>query len=379
MIPFNRPYLTGNEITFIQEAHALGQLAGDGVFTKRCERWIEDTLGVKRALLTHSCTAALEMAAIALDLKEGDEVIMPSYTFVSTANAVALRGAKPIFVDIRPDTLNIDEELIEEAITPNTRAVFVVHYGGTACQMDKILDICTRHGLFLVEDAAQALLSEFKGQSLGTFGHLATISFHETKNVISGEGGALLINDEKMIEACEIIREKGTDRSMFFRGEVDKYTWRSVGSSFVPGEIVAAFLWAQLQEANFITRARKDIWQRYYNAFIQMHSSGEIQISVPHEDCKHNAHIFFIILENNLLRDEFIRRLRERGVHTVFHYVPLHTSPMGLRLKPNSVKKLPVTESISARLVRLPIWIGLERDQDYIITHVHNVIDSLND
>ena len=379
MIPFNRPYLTGNEITFIQEAHALGQLAGDGEFTKRCERWIEDTLGVKRALLTHSCTAALEMAAIALDLKEGDEVIMPSYTFVSTANAVALRGAMPIFVDIRADTLNIDEELIEEAITPNTRAVFVVHYGGTACQMDKILDICTRHGLFLVEDAAQALLSEFKGQSLGTFGHLATISFHETKNVISGEGGALLINDEKMIEACEIIREKGTDRSMFFRGEVDKYTWRSVGSSFVPGEIVAAFLWAQLQEANFITRARKDIWQRYYNAFIQMHSSDEIQISVPHEDCEHNAHIFFIILENNLRRDEFIRKLRERGVHTVFHYVPLHTSPMGLRLKPNSIKKLPVTESISARLVRLPIWIGLERDQDYIITHVHNVIDSLND
>jgi len=377
MIPFNKPYLTGNEIKFIEEAHSLGQLAGDGVFTRKCEEWLQENIGVNRALLTHSCTAALEIAILALGLKEGDEVIMPSFTFVSTANAVALRGATPVFVDIRPDTLNIDENLIEDKVTKNTKAIIVVHYGGVACRMDKIVDICSRHNLFLIEDAAQALLSEFRDKKLGTFGHFAALSFHETKNVISGEGGALLVNDISMIERCEIIREKGTDRSKFFRGEVDKYTWRDVGSSYVPGEIVAAFLWAQLLQAADITKKRLHMWQTYYNAFKHRSSEGSIQTSSEHKDCRHNGHIFFIILESRLARDRFIEQLKLYGVNAVFHYVPLHTSPMGMKINPELPGRLVITEKMSSRLVRLPIWIGLEEVQPKVISHINNALTGL--
>ena len=275
-VPFNKPYMTGKELWYISQAHASGHLAGDGQFTKKCSAWLEQRIGCQKALLTHSCTAALEMAAILTDVQPGDEVIMPSYTFVSTANAFVLRGAIPVFVDIRPDTLNIDETKIEDAITPRTKVIVPVHYAGVSCEMDTIMDIARRHNLLVVEDAAQGIMSTYKGRPLGGIGHMAALSFHETKNIISGEGGALLINDPRFVERAEMIREKGTNRSQFFRGQVDKYTWVDIGSSYLPGEIVAAFLWAQMEEADAINKRRLDIWANYHQWFASLANADKV-------------------------------------------------------------------------------------------------------
>jgi dTDP-4-amino-4,6-dideoxygalactose transaminase len=357
VIPFNRPYLTGHEFTYIQEAVAAGQLAGNGRFTKQCQAWLERRMAAPRVLLTQSCTAALEMAALLLDLEPGDEVIMPSFTFVSTANAFVLRGARPVFVDIRPDTLNLDERLLESAITARTKAIIVVHYAGIACDMDAIMEIARRHGLIVVEDAAHALMSRYKGKPLGSFGQLATFSFHETKNVISGEGGALVINDARFVERAEIIWEKGTNRSQFSRGRVDKYTWIDVGSSFLPGELTAAFLWAQLEHAEQITSMRLELWNRYRQASFALDAFGLRDPVVP-PDRDHNAHLFYLLLPVPAHRNEILADLNARGVNAVFHYVPLHSSPAGQRYGRVS-GSMSVTDDCSARLIRLPLWVEM--------------------
>jgi dTDP-4-amino-4,6-dideoxygalactose transaminase len=359
-IPFNRPYLTGRELSYIAEAHLRGQLAGDGQFTKRCQRWLEDLGGSAKALLTHSCTAALEMAAILCDIQPGDEVIMPSYTFVSTANAFVLRGAVPVFVDIRIDTLNMDETKIEAAITPRTKAIVPVHYAGVACEMDTILDIARRHSLYVIEDAAQGCMSTYKGRYLGTIGDFGCLSFHETKNIISGEGGALLINRREMVERAEIIREKGTNRSKFIRGEVDKYTWTDVGSSFLPGELVAAFLWAQMEEAQWITEQRLAIWSTYDERL----STTRPLVATPTipYNCTHNAHMYYVINQTPRSRDDIITNLGAKGINSVFHYVPLHSAPFGRRFgKP--VAHLPVTDYVSSNLIRMPLWLGMSQEK----------------
>jgi len=358
-IPFNKPYMTGKELFHIAEAHFNGKLAGDGPFTQRCHQWLEQRTGTRKALLTHSCTAALEMAALLLDLGPGDEVILPSYTFVSTANAFVLRGATPVFVDIRADTLNIDETLIEAAITPRTKAIVVVHYAGVGCEMDAIMALAHRHGLYVVEDAAQGLMASYRGRPLGSIGHLGCLSFHETKNIISGEGGALLVNDTRWVERAEILREKGTNRSQFFRGEVDKYTWCEVGSSFLPGELVAAFLWAQMQEADRITQQRLDLWQRYDRFFAAASRSQRFQRPAVPAHCQHNAHMYAIRLRDLAQRSAFIDHLKSHGIHSVFHYVPLHSAPQGKRLG-RCHGSLAVTEREAERLVRLPLWPGLD-------------------
>jgi dTDP-4-amino-4,6-dideoxygalactose transaminase len=373
-IPFNRPYMTGKELSYIAEAHFNGMLAGDGPFTKRCHGWLEIRIGAKKALLTHSCTAALEMAAILLDLQPGDEVIMPSYTFVSTANAFVLRGAIPVFIDIRPDTLNIDETLIEAAITHKTKAIVPVHYAGVACDMDVIMNIANRHGLIVVEDAAQGIMSTYKGRALGTIGHMGCLSFHETKNIIAGEGGALLINDAELANRAEIIREKGTNRSQFFRGEVDKYTWVDVGSSYLPGEIIAAFLWAQMEEAEQITQRRLGIWQNYHDAFIELEANSVIRRPIIPEGCQHNAHMYYILLKDLAQRTQLIAQLKADHINTVFHYIPLHSAPAGLR-HARTHGELPHTEQLSERLLRLPLWLGLENQQEQV---THAIIQALN-
>jgi dTDP-4-amino-4,6-dideoxygalactose transaminase len=357
MIPFNRPYLTGKEFIYIHQAVAAGQLAGNGRFTKQCHAWLERRVGASRVLLTHSCTAALEMAALLLQLEPGDEVIMPSFTFVSTANAFVLRGATPVFVDIRPDTLNLDERQLESAITPRTRAIVVVHYAGVACEMDAVMDVARRHGLVVIEDAAHALMSRYKGKPLGGFGHLATFSFHETKNVISGEGGALVINDARFAERAEIIWEKGTNRSQFSQGRVDKYTWMDVGSSFLPGELTAAFLWAQLDEAEQITSRRLELWNRYREASAALEALG-LRVPVVPPDCDHNAHLFYLLVPLPAHRNEIVADLNAHGVNAVFHYVPLHSSPAGQRYGRAS-GSMKVTDDCSARLIRLPLWVGM--------------------
>jgi len=367
-IPFNRPYMTGKELGYIAEAHANGHLSGDGPFTHRCNEWMEHTIGARKALLTHSCTAALEMAALLAGLEPGDEVIMPSFTFVSTANAFVLRGAVPVFVDIRPDTLNIDENLIEAAITPRTRAICVVHYAGVGCAMDEICAIAERHDLLVIEDAAQGILSEYKGRALGSLGHLAALSFHETKNLISGEGGALLVNDERFAERAEIIREKGTNRSQFFRGQVDKYTWVDVGSSYLPSEIVAAFLIAQMEDATRITSERLAIWERYHVAFADLELRQRARRPVVPASCRHNAHMYYLLLPNLDTRTRFIAALKESDIHPVFHYVPLHSSPAGCRYGRAS-GFLEVTDRVSDCLVRLPLWLP-DMDQQRVIDTV---------
>lgn len=359
-IPFNKPYMSGKELRFIEQAHDLGHLAGDGKFTRHCHQWLEQQAGCEKALLTHSCTAALEMSALLLDLQPGDEVIMPSFTFVSTANAFVLRGATPVFVDIRADTLNIDETLVEDAITPRTRAICVVHYAGVGCEMDTILDIARRHGLAVVEDAAQGIMATYRDKPLGSFGELGTLSFHETKNVISGEGGALLINDGRMVERAEIIREKGTNRSKFFRGQIDKYTWVDAGSSYLPSELTAAFLAAQLEEAQTITRRRLELWNRYYEWAGQHEEQGRVKRPFIPAHCQHNAHMFYLVLPSLEKRTQFINFLRKDEIHAVFHYVPLHASPAGQR-HCRTHGPLKVTEDISERLVRMPMWIGLDK------------------
>jgi dTDP-4-amino-4,6-dideoxygalactose transaminase len=360
MIPFNRPYLTGHEFTHIREAVAAGQLAGNGRFTRQCQTWLERSVGAPRVLLTQSCTAALEMAALLLDLAPGDEVIMPSFTFVSTANAFVLRGAKPVFVDVRADTLNLDERQLESAITSRTRAIVVVHYAGVACEMDAVIEIARRRDVVVIEDAAHALMSRYKGTPLGGFGHLATFSFHETKNVISGEGGALVVNDGRFVERAEIIWEKGTNRTQFSRGHVDKYTWMDIGSSFLPGELTAAFLWAQLEEAEQITSRRLELWNRYRDASTALDALGVRGPVVP-ADCEHNAHLFYLLLPLAAQRNNILADLNARGVNAVFHYVPLHSSPAGRRYGRVS-GSMSVTDDVSARLIRLPLWVGMPLD-----------------
>jgi len=380
MIRFNKPYLVGNELDYVADAHARGQLAGDGHYTRLCNSWLEKATGTRKALLTQSCTAALEMAAILADIAPGDEVIMPSYTFVSTANAFVLRGGVPVFVDIRPDTMNIDENLIEVAITPRTKAIVPVHYAGVACEMDKIMEIAHRHGLVVIEDAAQGALSSYKGRPLGSIGDLGCLSFHETKNVISGEGGALLVNNPAMVARAEIVREKGTNRSQFFRGQVDKYTWVDVGSSYLPGEIVAAFLWAQLQEATSITQRRLDIWGDYHAAFQKLETLGRIRRPLIPTDCAHNAHMYYLLLRDLDDRSAFIDQMKAEGIGCVFHYVPLHSSPAGKRYG-RAHGELPITSELSDRLVRLPLWIGMrnqipeiiEKCRSYLTKSSHSV------
>lgn len=365
-IPFNKPFMTGKELWYISQAHAKGHLAGDGDFTRLCSNWLEKRTGSRRALLTHSCTGALEMAAILAGFASGDEVIMPSYTFVSTANAFVLRGAVPVFVDIRSDTLNIDESLIEAAITPKTKAIVVVHYAGVGCEMDTIMDIARRHNLLVIEDAAQGIMSTYKGRPLGSIGHMAAFSFHETKNIISGEGGALMINDAQFVERAEIIREKGTNRSQFFRGQVDKYTWTDFGSSYLPSELISAFLWAQMDEADAIADRRMQIWAKYHQEFAQAEGDGAIRRPVIPADCAHNAHMYYLLLPDLARRSRFIAQLKEAGIGAVFHYVPLHSSPFG-RSVARAHGDVSVTNDLSDRLVRLPLWIGLESQQAEVI------------
>ncbi len=356
--PFNRPFMTGKELHYIAEANRMHALAGDGAFTKRCHGWLERATGCRKALLTHSCTAALEMSALLLRIQPGDEVIMPSYTFVSTANAFVLRGATPVFVDIREDTLNIDETLIEEAITPRTRAIVPVHYAGVACEMDSIMATAREHRIAVVEDAAQGVMASYKGKALGSIGDLGAFSFHETKNVISGEGGALIVNDPGLADTAEIIREKGTDRSRFFRGEVDKYTWQEVGSSFLPGELIAAFLWAQLEEAEAITRDRLAHWNHYHAMLESFEARGLLRRPVIPPECTHNAHMYYVLLPDGADRQAVMASLKGEGVRSVFHYVPLHSAPAGLRYG-RTHGRLKITESRSERLVRLPLWVGI--------------------
>jgi dTDP-4-amino-4,6-dideoxygalactose transaminase len=372
-IPFNKPHMTGKEIAYIAEAHANSMLAGDGPFTKRCHQWLEQKTGTHKALLTHSCTAALEMAALLLDIQPGDEVIMPSYTFVSTANAFVLRGGVPVFVDIRPDTLNIDERLIEAALTHKTRAIVPVHYAGVACEMDTIMDIAHRHGLAVVEDAAQGVMSTYKGRALGSIGDLGCFSFHETKNVISGEGGALLVNNPKYAERAEIIREKGTNRSRFFRGEVDKYTWQDYGSSYLPGELIAAFLFAQLEQSDQITQIRLSNWGYYHQALTSLEEANVLKRPVVPDDAKHNAHMYYILLAPEISRQEVLEKFKVQDISAVFHYVPLHTSPAGMNYG-RFVGNMHHTNELSERLIRLPLWVGMSQlQQDRIISVLYKI------
>lgn len=368
-IPFNKPYMTGKELGYIAQAHANGHLAGDGSFTKNCSDWLEKLIGSNKVLLTHSCTAALEMAAILADIKPGDEVIMPSYTFVSTANAFVLRGAVPVFVDIRPDTMNIDESLIEDAITEKTRAIVPVHYAGVGCEMDSIMATAYKHNLLVIEDAAQAVMASYKGRPLGSIGQLATLSFHETKNIISGEGGALLINESLYTGRAEITREKGTNRSQYFRGQIDKYTWIDIGSSYLPGEIIAAFLWAQMEEAMNITRRRLNLWDMYHLGFAELEKSGKLRRPIVPDHCAHNAHMYYLLLPDLERRTVFIDKLRKIGINAVFHYIPLHSAPAGQRYG-RAHGDMHVTSEMSERLVRLPLWVGLEELQAEVIREI---------
>jgi dTDP-4-amino-4,6-dideoxygalactose transaminase len=368
-IPFNRPHSTGREMSNFAQAMANGHLSGDGPFTRQCHSWLERQASTGKALLTHSCTAALEMAAILVGIEAGDEVILPSYTFVSTANAFVLRGAVPVFVDVRADTINLDERLIEAAITPRTRAIVPVHYAGISCAMDVILEIASRRSLMVIEDAAQGIMSTFQGRPLGALGHLGAFSFHETKNIISGEGGALLVNEPTMAARAEIIREKGTNRSQFFRGQVDKYTWVDVGSSFLPGEMVAAYLAAQLEEADAITAGRLALWNRYHEAFADLEHAGMARRPMIAAGCTHNAHMYYLLLPGLDERTAFIKHMKALGIQCVFHYVPLHSSPRG-RLVGRASGAMTVTDEVADRLVRLPLWLGLAEHQDRVIDAV---------
>ena len=368
-IPFNQAFTTGKELEYIGQALHSRQLAGGGPFTKKCTAWLQDTVGCHKALLTHSCTAALEMAALLAEIQPGDEIIMPAYTFVSTANAFVLRGAVPVFVDIRPDTLNIDETLIEAAITPRTRAIVPVHYAGVGCEMDTILGIAKKHDLLVIEDAAQGVLAWYKDRALGSIGDLAAYSFHETKNIVSGEGGALLINAGRFTERAEYLLEKGTNRSQFFRGEVDKYTWVDIGSSFLASELTAACLFAQLEAEEAITRQRLIVWEQYHAAFAPLEQQGLARRPIIPAECRHNAHMYYLLLPDLDKRTTFISRLKARGIAAVFHYVPLDSAPMGRKVARVSAE-LSHTHDLSERLVRLPLWVGVENHLDYIIETV---------
>jgi len=360
MIPFNKAPFTGNEEQYVLKAIRSSKISGDGEFSKKCHEWFEKQLQCKKVLLTTSCTHALEMTAILIDIKDGDEIIMPSYTFVSTANAFVLRGAKIIFVDIRPDTMNIDETLIENAITSKTKAIVPVHYAGIACEMDSIMNLATKYNLYVIEDAAQGMMSHYKGKALGTIGHFGTFSFHETKNYTSGgEGGLLIINDEKFIHQAEIIREKGTNRSQFFRGMVDKYSWVNIGSSYLMNDLSAAYLWGNLEKANDINKNRLESWSTYYKDMKKLKDEALIELPSIPVDCTHNAHIFYIKVQNLNIRTLLLKYLKNNGILAVFHYVPLHSSPAGLNFGLFSNKDR-FTTIESERLVRLPIYYGLE-------------------
>ena len=366
-IPFNKPLTTGKEIEYIRKAIANRKLSGDGSFTKKCHTWFEEHFGCTKALLTTSCTHALEMAAILADIQPGDEVIMPSYTFVSTANAFVLRGAKIVFIDIRPDTMNMDETLIEAAITEKTKAIVPVHYAGVACEMDTIMEIARRHNLLVIEDAAQGVMSKYKGKYLGIIGDMGCYSFHETKNYTCGEGGALIINDERFIERAEIIREKGTNRSKFHRGQVDKYTWVDIGSSYLPSELNAAYLYAQLEMAEEINENRLATWNQYYDGLKPLQEKGLLALPHVPEDCQHNAHMFYIKAKDLDERSRLIEHLKDKGITSVFHYIPLHSSPAGKKMGRFHGKDYYTTQE-SERLLRLPMYYGLYNDQiDFII------------
>lgn len=372
MIPFNKPPVTGRELEFIQVALNSDKISGDGQFGKRCQVWFEENLPIQKALLTPSCTAALELAAILIDIKSGDEVIMPSYTFVSTANAFVLRGAKIVFVDIRPDTMNIDETLIEQAITDRTRAIVPVHYAGVSCEMDTIMELAEKYNIYVIEDAAQGMMSTYKGRSLGSIGHIGAFSFHETKNYTSGgEGGLLIINDSRFKQRAEIIREKGTNRSQFFRGMVDKYQWVDIGSSYLPSEFQAAYLWAQLENVEVINNARLRTWELYYNAFKPLADSKCVGLPSVPELCTHNAHMFYLKVGSLDERSALIDFLKENGISAAFHYVPLHTAKAGLQFGRFSGKDN-FTTSESERLIRLPLWYGIsESDIQHIVDTVY--------
>ena len=373
MIPFNRPTVVGLEFDYIRTATEEFHLSGDGKYTKRCHAMLEVLTGTSRALLTHSCTAALEMSAILADIESGDEVIMPSFTFVSTANAFALRGAVPVFVDVRADTFNIDETRVEQAVTARTRAIVPVHYAGVACDMDALRKIAARHGLMLIEDAAQGVGSTWRGQPLGSIGDLGSLSFHETKNIIAGEGGALLVNRADLIARAEIVREKGTNRSQFYRGQVDKYTWVDLGSSFLPSELTAAFLCAQLEHAEQLTSERLQLWERYHLAFEDIEADGLVRRPIVPVGCGHNAHMYYLLLPDLEMRQRFIADLRSTGIGAVFHYVPLHSSRAGLRYGRVS-GSMDNTVVASDRLVRLPMWNGLAPYQDQVIDAVREAL-----
>ncbi|MEX1214254.1 dTDP-4-amino-4,6-dideoxygalactose transaminase [Saccharospirillum sp.] len=361
MIPFNMPPSTGAEEQYIKQALKNNKLSGDGPFGKKCQAWFEASLPAYKTLLTPSCTAALELAAVLIDIQPGDEVIMPSYTFVSTANAFVLRGAKIVFVDIRPDTMNIDEALIEAAITPKTRAIVPVHYAGVACEMDTIMAIAEHHNLYVVEDAAQGMMSSYKGRALGTIGHLGTFSFHETKNYTSGgEGGLLIINDDRFAERAEVIREKGTNRSQFFRGMVDKYQWVDIGSSYLPSELQAAYLWAQLEQTIQINEARLSAWQYYWQQLQPLAKEGYIALAAIPEGCEHNAHMFYLKTSGLDERTAFLSHLKSWDILAVFHYVPLHTAKAGAFFGRFHGKDA-FTTSESERLIRLPMWYGIDQ------------------
>ncbi len=373
-IPFNRPRLAGNEHRYVDQALNSGKLSGNGEFGQRCARALEQRFDAPRVLMTPSCTAALEMTALLLDLQPGDEVIMPSFTFVSTANAFALRGATPVFVEISSETLNIDPRAVAAAVTKRTRAIVVVHYGGVGCDMAAILDIAEKHDLAVVEDAAHALPAEIDGEPLGSLGHFSTFSFHETKNVQCGEGGALVVNDERYVDRAEILQDKGTDRAKFFRGEVDKYTWRDLGSSYLMSEVTAAFLWAQLERLDEITDDRRAIWDRYHRGLEPLEARGLLRRPIVPDGCVHSGHLYYVLLPDAEMRDPIIRALADDDVHSVFHYVPLHTSPAGARLG-RSAGELSVTVNTSERLLRLPLWSGLGADAERVLASVCDAIE----
>jgi dTDP-4-amino-4,6-dideoxygalactose transaminase len=369
-IPFNRPFVAGKELFYIAQAITLNNLGGDGHFTSQCSRLLEERYGIPRVLMVPSCTAALEMAAMLFELEPGDEVLLPSFTFVSTAGCLVRHGVRPVFVDIRPDTLNLDEDLIEEAITSRTRAIFPVHYAGLGCNMPRIMEIAERHGLRVAEDAAQAVNSYQNGRALGSIGHLGCYSFHETKNIICGEGGALCINDPSLIERAEIIRDKGTNRKQFFRGQVDKYTWVDHGSSYVPSELTMAFLYAQLEMADAINARRRQIYDFYRKALEPLAAEGLVRLPAPCGPEASNFHLFYLLIESQATRTALMEHLNKEGIQAVFHYVPLHSAPMG-RLHGTTVRDLPVTEDISGRLLRLPLFYDItEADQERVVEQI---------
>jgi dTDP-4-amino-4,6-dideoxygalactose transaminase len=370
---FNRPHVTGRELGYIQQAIDDAHLSGNGAFARRCQEWLERRTGTSRSLLTHSCTAALEMSALLIDTKPGDEVIMPSFTFVSTANAFVLRGAVPVFVEIREDTLNLDERLIEAAITPRTIAIAPVHYAGVGCEMDAIMAIAQRYQLKVVEDAAQCLLATYRGRPLGAIGDLGALSFHETKNIHCGEGGAILVNDPALADRADILQEKGTNRRQFFRGQVDKYSWIDVGSSYLPSEIAAAFLWAQLEDAEVITAKRRTIWDAYHAGLEDLETREVLRRPIIPPDRNHNAHLYYVLMPDLNTRTRTLKELNEAGVNTVFHYVPLHSARAGQRFG-RALGDLHITSNVSDRLIRLPLWPDLSpADVDRVIDTVRRV------